>query len=1393
MLEQQDLVDLATKHEINDLKTALDDSNKERLTLKNEIEGVQAEHSALLLKLQDTTEQLETNKVEARLESNNNHHDQEMISRCEELKHQLLVKEEEMSNLREKLSDEDEMHQLLEQRDGMIANLRSGLEKSFLKKDDLEKITQELVERNNKLVQDLERKCIELNDAENKQIHLQLESVDAKIMIEQTSAEKSKINQLNSSLIEENEKLASEFSRDNAANCATDEISVIIEKNSALTKENADLSEKIVLLNDEIEVFQTSNQNKSHVDRLSKLEEETNALLRKNVEFSNETHALQEENNGLQKKIASLSEEYERNSGLIYDQNMKIEDLKQKNEHHEQEKNALADDIVQLKNNESYMLECHANELKIIENQLVLSKEENTQFSTVLADLNNKIGQLTAVNAELSEKLSQLQESSFKISMENNSFDAPKQESVKSSIDNVSNDRITILERELFDVRNSLTDTRDELEMAANKYRDLEEGSQEVVTSQTSENPRTEFNDLKDQLSAATIENTGLSMKLSKLTDDHSYLVTENAELSKNLEELKESCDCKLLELKNEVEFLNKQVSTHKEEIISLQTEKSNAEISLTGAKDELDKLLENASNVAENHAIEIENINGLIIAAKSEQSRLAASVSQMTKDNEKFKFSNSELLEKLDNFEAIASKTNSAIHEKLTQTDPHEIVDITNEQSINNGDRINSLENKISSQEKELDGRKKECEHWAKKYSDILQIETNEFLTLELESKVATLESECLSKDEALRNMECEMGTLADAIADKDSQLSSENVRIELEFEEKLVNAEKRYNDLNRRLSQELKAKISLQNDCDELMASLQKKERTVKEKDEQYQTIISQLKDQLRDRENEIDEKVMEIKECVKYIEDYEEEKKGLHDREALNSEQMNQLKSDIIAMTSQRDDCLQTISELQSCLKELSSCKSRLDNAADEVKNQKNEILTLTSALTDERNASSKLMSEITEFKNRIFSIEAERDSNFKTLSELEVKLIEKTRKHDELSTELENKNSLITQYQSQITLITAECDSVGDVQSEAMELKNRIFSIEAERESHLKSLSELKGKLVDQTRSHNELFSELDNKKSQITEYQSQIALLTAERDSVQEAQSDFSSKLSEKTQFCDQLGSDLENREKLITDYQSQIYLITAERDSNCKNFADIEKKLEEQTRLYSQLLSESKEKDCLVDKYDALSKQLTEAQLNFENKSQELSKASEQLSELQRANSHFRSQKKALENQIEDLQKSILEYEMMKSSYIQLKSSFDVLSHEKNLLKLAKEGVENDLHERIKYYDSSINNDMAKYRQLEEKFKLSEEHMKKEMESLQQEKLNVTKALEDQVFLLTSECSKLNKQNEEFNKQLSNALHSVSVITAKEENSSSMLRDKDGKCTNLEKQIVSAT
>ena len=58
--EQSDLVDIVAQQEITDLKTAIDDSNSQRLAVLAELDHLQQDHSKLLLKLQSTEENLET-------------------------------------------------------------------------------------------------------------------------------------------------------------------------------------------------------------------------------------------------------------------------------------------------------------------------------------------------------------------------------------------------------------------------------------------------------------------------------------------------------------------------------------------------------------------------------------------------------------------------------------------------------------------------------------------------------------------------------------------------------------------------------------------------------------------------------------------------------------------------------------------------------------------------------------------------------------------------------------------------------------------------------------------------------------------------------------------------------------------------------------------------------------------------------------------------------------------------------------------------------------------------------------------------------------------------------------------------------------------------------------
>ena len=1386
---------------MNDLKVAIEDSNNERSTVKDQFDGLNSDYSTLLLKLQQTSEELETLRVETRHESGNAECNQNIVTQLEELKQQLIEKEKGMAVLQQSLPDFNEMHEMLEQKDGMIANLRSGLEMAFLKKDESEQVQQELTEKIAELMQSVENKCTELNEAEAKLIHLHLESVDATLNLEQRAAENAEVAKMNSSLVDENEKLAKSAEHCESCNRQSDDIVHLTEKNAKLTDESKQVQQE---LTEKIAELMQSVENKC-----TELNEAEAKLIHLHLESVDA--AL-----NLEQRAAENAEVAKMNSSLV-DENEKLA----KSAEHCESCNRQSDDIVNLTEENTKLAEritlLSKNNLS---KHVMVNCSSNQTYDTVsLQETHFKVG-------ELEDEAKILRGNCIQISDENCTL----QEKNKDL-----EEKILLFSQELNELKSSKEcDERNELKFAAlaqeNEYLKVEKKSvTEEVTELTKDasnimgRHNEETKNFEDQLLLVEKENSRISIVLSELTEENARLNLENSELSEKLIQF-QILQSQILIDENTCHKKEQQLTTLEDKLSCLQGELSNSQSALIKVQSELDEAIKNTYHLEENYATVVESLNSQISEAECEQTGLSTALLKKTEETVILSQTNSELSKKLANFE----------FSEIDDSNLKEEINSLKEQAVALKEEISSLQVERTNMNSFLESKENELDQAVTNASQIANSNNAEVDNLNDQISSAKHEHSELSLiiaklTEKNYNMSKEISKLSNKVSN--SEELSEKARL---LTEVLQLTEE--NDKIKIVNSGLLQKISISDEVSSQINLVMKdtpaqtdspEEDTTNNKLNNQLNGINSLENKIKSLEIELNSKDKECGDLRKMYVDISkiskdefeilEEKSLLEDEVLALKSQCASKEGDIKDIIVRINLLTETIAENESQLRlKTSKIVSIESEYEDKLVTSEKRCTDLSQRLTQEVRAKNTLRDDCDELMSKLQKKERafeEKDEDSHNISQLQEIISARDKEVDEKVGELKEcvKHIEVCELDRKDLRhkVSLQCEQIKVLETD-------LFSLTTQRDASLVQVSDLQSRVKELTvcnaqteiaaqeviEQRSEIMTiisaltiEKENSSSLLSETEElkrRISTTDAERDCHVQALSQLHLKLEEVTQLHANITSDLKNKDALLIQYQSQVSLAATERDIHDRAMFDVTSKLEEQTQLYTQLLSDLEKKDSLAIQYQSMSKHLVETQINLENESKELSKALKQVNELKSFNAQFVSQKQTLENQIEELNSAILEYKDMKSSYIQLKSSFDSLTHKINLVEVAKSEAEREICENRKYFECTANEEKAKYGQLEQKYRQLEEQLNLQIESLKQEKLSITVKLQDQVALLKSDCSQLNEQNKEYTKKLAATIKTVSHLTTKEEKDSDKLKEVSTKFKRLEIEKVSS-
>ena len=1400
--EQTELVEIAAQQEITDLKTALEDSNTGRLEVCTELEKLKRDHSTLLLKLQHTDETLETARIERQYEMEAC--PMETISELEQLKQQLCVKESEIAELKKNKEVDVEMIEMLEQRDKMIANLRSQLEKTFSNQEDFERSRQDSNERISQLVNDVEKKSTELNDAEDRVMHLQLASVDAGIQIEQLGNDK-KIADLKKTEKFEGEMREMLEQRDNMIANLRSQLEKTFSSQEDFERSRNELNDRISLLVNDVEqksIELNDTEDKlmhlqlSSVDaglQIEQLGNDKNLMAKRNCDLSNQ-------NSQLAQTILKLEKE-----------KSLLEDISKSNEGNIVNIGATSKDIHNAIKFESFKAEI---------SDLTGQNKRLLEESSVLC---SRISELTAENEKLREKetaenLSQMVESS--------SSDLEQICNLKQQVSDLLENSARLSEQVQL-----ITQSNEGLSASkASLAERLDIVSEENV--KMSEHYTAQFKEKNDLLAFANNEVIRLTAAVENWSEQNSKLGQESlvssdvahATLASSLEQ-----QSLIQTLKQQIDSLSNTfqitVSEHGDNVKELNGQ-------LLSAQDEISNLATVISNLKEENS-------KLVIKSDDLSESLANSTNSILKDSEE---NQKEILE-LEQQIKVLTEESTILNERILEMTKKQsstetfLLDATEEK-----DRLNSVLETISLEAKEADQRKAELQK---------RLEEMETKLVQSEKEVSIGKS-CMAeltelieeKDSELDAVKSKLGETDTSFSERDQlkeELETVSVRAK-EAEQRLADSQQIIQEMETKLVQS-KKEISIVKTCMSEFSEL------IDEKESELDAVKSKL--------NETEELLAASKEAQSEVESNLNQSK--HSLSVILENGGDTTNLD--AMQEQLNNRIAEISSLETKVKSLEVLMDSKSSESLELKNELKRHSDMINSLQANEVDEFAILEEKAILEEDICSLKEQLNCHVTEIKEIGIRLEEKNVSLVHFENQLNAKNTELlrmqTEYEEKLAdlekkntdlncrvaeelraknALRSDCDELmTSLQRKERAMKGKeeeqhaLFQLEEELKvrdkdiaEKLVELQECVGHIEKTEEEKQELQKIISQMSAQMSQLESEVISLTEERDGYLQQTSNLNSQLGSLTDLKAQFNlkteemqtmkdeiltliqglSEENEKNKVLSDeahaLKSKIQSITGERDCQAQTISDLKSQLQEQiekeAELSSKLSSVSndlEDKTSFIGEYHSVSKELAEVKRLLEVKSDILRKSEEQIKELRSSKDTFSSRRKLLEDQMEELQKSILEYEMMKSSYIQLKSDFESLQYKNKLADAAKAEAEKDLSEYQHYHESTINTEKAKYQQLTEKYNELSERFRTETEQLKQEMVDHERELSTQISTLTSDRNNFALQVKEFSANFSNLNQEVVNLTENKDSLTARLKTESERCLKLEAKRVS--
>ncbi|XP_063694995.1 centromere-associated protein E-like isoform X2 [Bolinopsis microptera] len=1403
--EQTELVEIAAQQEITDLKTALEDSNTGRLELCTELEKLKRDHSTLLLKLQHTDETLETARIERQYEMEAC--PMESISDLEQLKQQLCVKESEIADLKKNKEVDVEMIEMLEQRDKMIANLRSQLEKTFSSQEDFERSRQDSNERISQLVNDVEQKSTELNDAEDRVIHLQLASVDAGLQIEQLGNDK-KIADLKKTEKFEGEMREMLEQRDKMIGDLRSQLEKTFSSQEDFERSRQDSNERISQLVNDVEQKSTELNDAedklmhlqlSSVDaglQIEKLGNDKNCMAKRNCDLSNQ-------NSQLAQTILKLEKE-----------KLVLEDISKSNEGNVVTIGDTSNDIHNATKFESLQAEI---------SDLTGQNKRLLEESSVLC---SRISELTTENEKLREK-------------ETADNPNPMIESPSSDLEQICN-----LKQQVSDLLENSARLSEQVQLLTQSNEGLSASKAslaerlDIVSEENvkmSEHYTAQFKEKNDLLAFANNEVTRLTAAVENWTEQNLKLGQESLVSS----DVAHATLASSLEQQSEIQTLKQQIESfnHTFEITVSEHENNVKELNgqLLSAQDEITNMATVISNLTEEKS-------KLVIKSADLSESLANSTSSILKDSEENRKEILELEQQIKVLTEELARLNQRILEMTEKQSSTEtsLLDATEEK-----DRLNSALETISLEAREADQRKAELQ------KRLQEMETK----LVQSEKEVSIGKSCMAElTELIEEKDSELDAVKSKLGETDTSFSDsakerDQLKVELETvsvrakeaEQSLADYQQMLEEMETKLVQS-KKEISIVKTCmsefSELIEEKESELNTVKSKLYETEELLAASKE----AQSEVESNLNQSKHSLSVIlenggdtTNLDAMQEQLNNRIAEISSLETKVKSLEVLLDSKSSESLELKNELKRHSDMINSLQA---NEVDEF------ALLEEKAILEEDICFLKeqLNCHVTEIKEIGIRLEEKNVCLVHFENQLNVKNTELLRmqtEYEEKLADLEKKNTdlncRVAEELRAKNALRSDCDELmTSLQRKERAMKGKeeeqqaLFQLEEELKvrdrdiaEKLVELQECVGHIEKTEEEKQELQKIISQMSAQMSQLEAEVLSLTEERDGYLQQTSNLNLQLEPLTDLKAQYDlkteemqtmkdeiltliqglSEENEKNKVLSDeaanLKSKIQSITGERDCQVQTISDLKSQLQEQVEKEAELSSklssvsnDLEDKTSFMGEYHSVSKELAEVKRLLEVKSESLRKSEEQIKELRSSKDAFSSRRKLLEDQMEELQKSILEYEMMKSSYIQLKSDFESLQYKNKLADAAKAEAEKDLSEYQHYHESTINTEKAKYQQLTEKYNELSERFRTETEQLKQEMVDHERELSTQISTLTSDRNHFALQVKEFSANLSNLNQEVVNLTENKDSLTARLKTESERCLKLEAKRI---
>ncbi|KAJ6646887.1 Restin like [Pseudolycoriella hygida] len=873
---------------------------------------------------------------------------------------------------------------------------------------------------------------------------------------------------------------------------------------------------------------------------------------------------LQKVNELLGKEKSNLNEEIEKNASRLLDLEKQLGESTAISNDYRNELEVSRKQIV----DKNQRIEQHENVIKSFESRveelLTLNSQLKEKESELLA-ANTNIGEALEngkiLEAELRKQieiqlgnLDSIQESKSELEMQLKNRDKCIEEEQKLSHDlQVKNKEISTKSESL---EKELNDFRSNLENKDDAFVKLSAELKEVASTLTEKNSQLEK--CEASLATALEESKVLSEQNVVLTNETEHLKTSVANLNAKIESLE---DVQKID-KQTVETLNKEISVLNSQIEDV----SKVNLSLNERLKTTESVLESEKLESQGHLNltkelkeEIDGLQKLISTKNEETEKLLKTNVELQVKLEKSVQNGTELLEKLSKLEI----EHGDISRKMNLLeDKHEQL-LLEKASLQQN--INALQNSSSDTNSEVHRLSAELQQKQKSYEEL--VDKSNSIQLNLEKKLHEVTQNLAARTAQWEGAKNEMDALMMQKIDRENELNLELSKIKEATVEEKVNLEREIDSLKISHQEE---KASLLKEIDtklkdseglrgELYQSIEHLEKTVQE----LQRAIEQSKNELLVKEETFDAEMkkwqsveMKLKhqldESIKNqtelrsnfdeitrsgVENVEQLTKQLNEK-SLNSEELERqlkdllaihnkvteehgdLTSKLAAVEKENEELAQSLAEEKETLictkskleQQLEESKAKFQSTEDEQVDLVNrnvelvrQVEELSKAILESTNSKSETNNQLTNVLSQFeaFKLTAETEKN-----DINARLTESLNKETDGSNHrklLESQNAEMSQQinekQKEIEVISSSLDEVKQANEALVAAKGvaqeQINSLQNEQVEHIRTIRMLEDKIEQLTSSVNlsdDLKNELNHKAEEIKSKEMSIAEL-----------------------------------------------------------------------------------------------------------------------------------------------------------------------------------------------------------------------------------------------------------------------------------------------------------